>query len=116
LDPGDALARRLPVNAEKAPEAVEDEGSELMNEDSVLRAEGQVDVEPGKPTTKPKAVPHLTLDERTARGKAARAELPRSIQAEIEFPKRRDPVALLEEQAASRVPELVPIRYGRMLV
>ena len=27
----------------------------------------------------------------------------------------RDPVALLEEQAATRVPELVPIRYGRML-
>ena len=27
-----------------------------------------------------------------------------------------DPVALLEEQAAARVPELVPIRYGRMLV
>ncbi|HEY6398745.1 MAG TPA: DUF2252 domain-containing protein [Solirubrobacteraceae bacterium] len=29
---------------------------------------------------------------------------------------RRDPVELLEEQAATRVPELVPIRYGRMLV
>ena len=27
---------------------------------------------------------------------------------------RRDPVEMLEEQAASRVPELVPIRYGRM--
>jgi hypothetical protein len=27
-----------------------------------------------------------------------------------------DPVALLEQQAESRVPELVPIRYGRMLV
>ena len=29
---------------------------------------------------------------------------------------RPDPVALLEAQAVSRVPELVPIRYGRMLV
>ena len=29
---------------------------------------------------------------------------------------RRDPVELLEEQAATRVPELVPVRYGRMLV
>ena len=29
---------------------------------------------------------------------------------------RRDPVDLLEEQAQTRVPELVPIRYGRMLV
>ena len=31
-------------------------------------------------------------------------------------PHRRDPVALLEQQAVTRVPELVPIRYGRMLV
>jgi uncharacterized protein (DUF2252 family) len=38
------------------------------------------------------------------------------VQGEIEFPKRRDPIGLLEEQAVSRVPELVPIRYGRMLV
>ncbi|HVD81690.1 MAG TPA: hypothetical protein VNB87_14275 [Propionibacteriaceae bacterium] len=45
-------------------------------------------------------VAHLTPEERVARGKAARP----------------DPVGLLEEQAASRVPELVPIRYGRMLV
>ena len=28
---------------------------------------------------------------------------------------RPDPIAFLEEQAGSRVPELVPIRYGRML-
>ena len=31
-------------------------------------------------------------------------------------PHRPDPVELLEEQAQTRVPELVPIRYGRMLV
>ena len=41
--------------------------------------------------------------------------MPRSAQAQIEFPQGRDPVALLEEQAVSRLPELVPIRYGRML-
>ena len=76
--------------------------------------------QPGKgseaqsPTTK--AVPHFTRGERAARGKAARAEVPRSTHAQIEFPADRDPVALLEEQAANRVPELVPIRYGRMLV
>ena len=29
---------------------------------------------------------------------------------------RPDPIALLEEQAKSRVPELVPIRWGRMMV
>ena len=62
-----------------------------------------------------KAVLHFTRGERAARGKAARAEVPRSSQAQIDFPEPRDPVALLEEQAVSRVPELVPIRYGRML-
>ena len=62
-------------------------------------------------------VPHLSLGERAARGKAERAEVPRSVHGEwVAASARRDPVALLEEQAASRVPELVPIRYGRMLV
>jgi uncharacterized protein (DUF2252 family) len=70
----------------------------------------------GKRGPAPKVVPHLTRAEHAARGKAARAAVPRSSQAEIEFPKRRDPIGLLEEQAVSRVPELVPIRYGRMLV
>jgi len=56
-------------------------------------------------------------EERVARGKAARTDVPRSLHGEWEpSPDRPDPVALLEEQSASRVPELVPIRYGRMLV
>jgi uncharacterized protein (DUF2252 family) len=55
--------------------------------------------------------------ERAAAGKAARAEVPRSSHAEWEPPKDRpNPVELLENQATTRVPELVPIRYGRMLV
>jgi uncharacterized protein (DUF2252 family) len=62
-------------------------------------------------------VPHLTVDERVARGKAARAEVPRSSHAVFEpGSERPDPIDLLERQAATRVPELVPIRYGRMLV
>jgi uncharacterized protein (DUF2252 family) len=62
-------------------------------------------------------VEHLTRAERAARGKAARAEVPRSVHAAWQpSPDRPDPVALLEEQARTRVPELVPIRYGRMLV
>ena len=53
----------------------------------------------------------------SARGKAARAEVPREAHATLDLPADRpDPVGLLESQAASRVPELVPIRYGRMLV
>src|SRR4249919_2757675 len=62
-------------------------------------------------------VEHFTVAERAARGKAARAEVPRSAHADWEPARHRpDPVELLEEQGASRVPELVPIRYGRMLV
>jgi uncharacterized protein (DUF2252 family) len=61
-------------------------------------------------------VVHLTPEERAARGKAARAEVPRSSHASWGPPPGRpDPVALLEDQAKDRVPELVPIRYGRML-
>jgi uncharacterized protein (DUF2252 family) len=62
-------------------------------------------------------IPHLTVAERVARGKAARAEVPRSSHATFEpAATRPDPVELLERQAKTRVPELVPIRYGRMLV
>ncbi len=60
---------------------------------------------------------HLTPEERTARGRAARNEVPRSSHGRwVPADHRPDPVALLEQQAATRVPELVPIRYGRMLV
>jgi uncharacterized protein (DUF2252 family) len=61
-------------------------------------------------------VEHFTRAERAARGKAARAEVPRRVNGEWEpSSSRTDPVDLLEQQAVSRVPELVPIRYGRML-
>jgi uncharacterized protein (DUF2252 family) len=71
----------------------------------------------GEEERSPKVVPHLSAAERAARGKAARAEVPRSRQAEFEpAPDRADPIDLLETQAQTRVPELVPIRYGRMLV
>ena len=62
-------------------------------------------------------VPHLTLAERRARGKAARREVPRESHAGFTPSTNRvDPVDMLEGQARTRVPELVPIRYGRMLV
>jgi uncharacterized protein (DUF2252 family) len=62
-------------------------------------------------------VPHFTVAERAARGKAARGDVPRRAHGEWEpAPERPDPVELLQEQAASRVAELVPVRYGRMLV
>lgn len=49
-----------------------------------------------------------------AQGKSARGSLPRSSHAEL-GPGDRDPVAILSAQDESRVPELVPIRYARML-
>lgn len=59
----------------------------------------------------------LSPSERAALGKAARKRAPRSAHARWEAPAGRpDPVGLLEEQAADRVADLVPIRYGRMLV
>jgi uncharacterized protein (DUF2252 family) len=59
----------------------------------------------------------LTPAESAAKGKAARAAVPRARHAEFEpGPGRPDPIALLEEQAVTRVPELVPVRWGRMLV
>jgi len=62
-------------------------------------------------------VDHFSVEERAARGKATRADVPRSSHAGWEPPAHRpDPVDLLEEQAKARVPDLVPIRYGRMLV
>ena len=72
----------------------------------------------GKPATgaAAPAVPHFTVAERAARGRSARAECPRSSHAGFELTDDRDPVAILEAQAPSRLPELVPLRYGRMLV
>jgi uncharacterized protein (DUF2252 family) len=54
--------------------------------------------------------------EREAFGKAARAAVPRSSHAELGLgPDRPDPVDLLIGQGESRVQDLLPIRYGRML-
>ncbi|MER5383849.1 DUF2252 domain-containing protein [Streptomyces sp. NPDC002688] len=59
--------------------------------------------------------PHHTPAERAALGKAARSAVPRSRHADFApSPKRTDPVDVVEGQSATRVPELVPIRYGRM--
>ena len=54
--------------------------------------------------------------DRAARGKSLRKATPRSSHSSWDPPRpdRPDPLALLEEQAAERVPDLVPIRYGRM--
>jgi uncharacterized protein (DUF2252 family) len=59
----------------------------------------------------------LTPAQSAAKGKAARAAVSRASHAVFEpGPDRPDPIALLEEQAATRLPDLVPVRWGRMLV
>jgi uncharacterized protein (DUF2252 family) len=59
---------------------------------------------------------NLDPGERAKRGKAARERVPRSSLGDhVPGPDRPDPIELLESQAANRVPELVPIRYGRMV-
>ncbi len=83
---------------------------------SSTQTENGVSTGSGASTT-PEPVPHFTVGERAARGRAARSEVPRKSHASWEAsPARFDPVELLEEQAKTRVEELVPIRYGRMLV
>ncbi len=55
-------------------------------------------------------------DERLDAGRALRANVPRRNHATWKSPgKRRDPVAILEASNRDRLPELIPIRYGRML-
>ena len=62
------------------------------------------------------AVEQLSRADRVVRGKEARAVAPLDSHAEFAPGRSRDPVGLLLGQAKSRVPELVPVRHGRMLV
>src|SRR6266566_2561707 len=66
----------------------------------------------------PKAAPSAFIapSERRAHGKAARGHAPRSSHSLLPLADDRDALALLDSQARSRVRELVPIRYGRMVV
>ncbi|HVY95582.1 MAG TPA: DUF2252 domain-containing protein [Solirubrobacterales bacterium] len=56
----------------------------------------------------------MDASERAAAGRAARSGAPRSAQAAWSPGPDRDPIAILEAQERSRVPELVPIRHARM--
>jgi uncharacterized protein (DUF2252 family) len=87
-------------------EGVRMSGESITSQD----ASGMVERKP------PRVVPHPSRAERAAKGKAARSVASLASHATFDPPADRpDPVALLEGQAASRVPELVPIRRGRMV-
>jgi uncharacterized protein (DUF2252 family) len=65
----------------------------------------------------PPTVARLESGESAERGREVRVTIPRSVHGEwTPAADRPDPVAVLQAQAATRLPELVPIRYGRMLV
>jgi uncharacterized protein (DUF2252 family) len=62
-------------------------------------------------------VEHPTPEQRRERGKAARERVPTSAhEGWTPAPDRPDPIAQLEAQDASREPDLVPVRHGRMMV
>src|SRR3954471_16695633 len=64
----------------------------------------------------PRTALQLTTAERVAAGKAARRAAPRRGPASWEPPPvRADPVDVIDQENTTRVPELVPIRHGRML-
>ena len=73
-----------------------------------------------RPQRRPKnmtAIEHPSVEERIARGKAARERVaPSGHSGWVPAAGRPDPVALLEEQNATREADLVPVRHGRMLV
>jgi hypothetical protein len=59
---------------------------------------------------------HLSAEQRRTLGRSLRKSVPREGHAAWEAPThRRNPVGVLEEQAASRLPDLVPVHYERML-
>ena len=73
----------------------------------------------GRPETERGVVPfdgqYLSADERRAEGKALRDAVPRASHGGWKLPKdRRDPIELLLESNEGRVPQLIPIRFGRM--
>ena len=86
-----------------------------------VKTEGGVPASPaarasGKESARAGTVEQLSRADRVARGKDARAVAPLESHAEFAPAGSRDPVGLLLDQAKSRVPELVPVRHGRMLV
>src|SRR5271165_349545 len=76
--------------------------------------------QPASPATGGRKTPgfgaHPAREHSVAAGKAARRHAPLGSHRDFSAPASRDPVGLLLGQAESRVPELVPVRHGRMLV
>ena len=87
-----------------------------MSTKAAADGQSEVPVETDEAEAPLPRVTHLTESERIGRGKAARETAPRASHSTFETSSGRDPVAIVDADTPSRVPELVPIRYGRMLV
>src|SRR5260370_9310901 len=85
---------------------------------STQRAPATIEPQPATPgLDRHGAAPQVTLEERRARGRALREQTPRGSHALwAAAPNRADPLGLLEAQASTRLPDLVPLRYARMRV
>ena len=59
--------------------------------------------------------PSGTLTQRYDHGLRLRRKTPRKHHAELVGPDHRDPVAILAAGDRTRIPELIPVRYERML-
>src|SRR5262249_30707591 len=90
------------------------EVEEQHRQGMAARSDGATDGADG--VSRPPKVLHLTVSERSDRGRAARAEAPRTSHASLDLVPGRDPVALIDADTPQRVQDLAPIRYGRMLV
>src|SRR6266516_4455592 len=109
--PGEPSAVRYRPAASRGPEGV------AMTVKTAGVAAGRSGARASRPRqARAGAVEHLSRADRVARGKDARAVAPLESHAEFVPGRSRDPVGLLLGQATTRVPELVPVRHGRMLV
>jgi uncharacterized protein (DUF2252 family) len=108
----DQRAETSPVAASRPPiESGQPSGGKQRTHDTILRPSP---VQPLSQDSQGSA--HLTVGERQAYGRALRDQVPHERQAAWHlFPDRPNPIELLERQAQTRLSDLVPIRYQRML-
>src|SRR6185437_4713936 len=112
-----ACQKRVRLDGRAAEDARRERRSERrVRTGAGVRERGRIVTSATEAPTKPaKRVEHFTLAERAARGRAARAETPRSGHVLLDIATDRDPVGTLDEVRELREPDLLPIRYGRMM-
>ncbi len=91
-------------------------GRATQKRNVVTRSDAEISAPKSVAATTPAKMTHLSVAQRRKQGQAARERVARSAHAAWQpAHDRADPVVLLESQVPDRLPELVPLRYGRML-